>query len=347
LAALPASIGNLQLLADLNLTNCCFTTLPESFAQLTALKQLSLRWCEQLASLSEPLWQRLAALEQLDLSMCAGLPQPTPKPTWSPQKQVQHMLKLQLRQLAIAKLVNQQETMLATLERMSWLAVLLATATFIAYMQPPGGLKDYQVLVSNDTACASGSVIGSKNTCALLAFFILDGLSFGISVGCVMMIIVLSMPRLQSSNEQFEAGRFWLLLLATWVLLYLAVLTGFGAFIASGLTVFNVWGIVLVPLVPGMVLLLVGIAVIGKRFHDLNPGWPALLAAISVGSWNLRPVVGDPDVELGQTMFWKHCKTLLSTEPKQPTAWPVTVVGSPPDEWAQLLDRGSGSSGDH
>jgi hypothetical protein len=232
------------------------------------------------------------------------------------------VLALQRRQPAIIKLATQQDTMLTTLERMSWLAVLLATATFIAFMQPPGGLDNEQVLVSDSSACswhavpaANGTADDADRRCALLVFFIMDGLSFGFSMGCVMLIIVLSMPRLQYEDQKIEAGRFWLLLLATWVLLYLAVLTGFAAFIASGLAVMNAWRVVVGPVIPGMALLVVGFVAIVTRFHSLHPGAAAIRAALSPWSSRVYAKAEDADIEMGQSLFWKHCKKVL--EPKQ------------------------------
>jgi hypothetical protein len=203
--------------------------------------------------------------------------------------------------------VQQQDTMLTTLERMSWLAVLLATATFVAYMLPPGDFEKGQVLASDITVCTDwqppadlqGSAVDEafSRSCALLAFFVLDGLSFAFSLGCVMMIIVLSMPRIKYKKEYVEAGRFWILLLITWVL---PVLTGFGAFIASGLAVHNRWKVIAVPVLPGIVLLGFGIVVIVLRFHALNPGRKALKAALKaalcIGRDLRKREIVDPDI---------------------------------------------------
>lgn len=51
------------------------------------------------------------------------------------------------------------------------------------------------------------------------------------------MIVIVSMPRLPYEDDTYEAGRFWLLLLSAWLLLWLAVVTAFCAFLASGLAV--------------------------------------------------------------------------------------------------------------
>lgn len=45
------------------------------------------------------------------------------------------------------------------------------------------------------------------------------------------------MPRIQWNDALVEAGRFYLLLAATWAQMYLAVLAGFVAFVLSGIAV--------------------------------------------------------------------------------------------------------------
>jgi hypothetical protein len=356
LEALPESIGELAALTQLVLCRCYrLSVLPVSVGGLRALKELKLQHCSTLEELPDSCAQ-LKALTWLNLVGCSSLVQPLPDAKWSPQQKIAHVLTLQRRRPAILKLATQQETMLATLERMSWLAVLLATATFIAFMQPPGGLRDEQVLVTDRAACTwqpvPGDAAAPNRSCALLAFFILEGLSFGFSMGCIMMIIVLSMPRLQHDNIDLEAGRFWLLLLVTWVLLYCAVVTGFGAFIASGLAVYNRWGVVFLPVVPGMLLLVVGFAAIVTRFHSLHPGasavWAALLAMMKpCGSCVYAKVEdSDPDVDMGQSLFWKHCKRVLGKPPlpqqqqpqQQHTTGAAAGQSSGADETARLLD---------
>jgi hypothetical protein len=311
LAALPESVSQLAAHEQLNLSQCIqlgclpvncarpaalqlldlsgcrrLTDLPESLGKLKALNSLHLGGCRKLAALPQSM-KELTALTRLDLQRCSSLVQPLPDKEWAPQQQIAHILDRQDTP-AIIHLATQQETMLTTLERMSWLAVLLATATFIAFMQPPGGLDDdsKQVLVSNSTACAPISAMrahqAAVRACALSVFFVLDGMSFGFSIGCVMMIIVMSMPRRQYHDEKREAGRFWGLLLVTWVLLYATVLTGFGAFIASGLAVHNMASVVVGPVIPDMILLVTGIVAIVHRFRSLHPGWQAVWIAFFV-----------------------------------------------------------------
>jgi hypothetical protein len=179
----------------------------------------------------------------------------------------------------------------------------------------------------------------------MLLFFVFDGLSFGLSVGCLVLIVMLSMPRIQWQEEQAEAGRFYVLLLFTWLLLYLAVSFGFAAFIASGLSVHGQPWMVLGPVIPGMVLLLAGAFFFLHRFHTLNPGCAAVLAALPCRERQLAPV--ESDVELGQARFWREWPQYLSQLPQSTAnaaaaAQPAASVVA--GERAPLLGQQAGPS---
>jgi hypothetical protein len=176
-------------------------------------------------------------------------------------------------------------------------------------------------MVADSVACSWHSVpadaAASSRKCALFTFYVMNGLSFGFSMGCVMMIMVLSMLQLQYEDQQLEAGRVWLLLLISWVLLYCAMLTAFGAFIASGLAVYNRAGVVVGPVIPGMLLLAVGLIAIVTRFHGLHPGANAVWAAVLPWSSRVYAKAEDTDIEVGQSLFWKHCKKVLTAKQQQ------------------------------
>ncbi|WIA39077.1 hypothetical protein OEZ86_005221 [Tetradesmus obliquus] len=147
LALLPDEFGELQALQVLVLDNSGIlelpasfgelTELPETFGHLKALQSLEMK-CPALQELPQSM-KKLAALTKLDLQGCISLAQPLPDSKWPPKQQIEHVLSRQDIP-AVVQLATQQETMLTTLERMSWLVVLLATATFIGFMQPPGGV---------------------------------------------------------------------------------------------------------------------------------------------------------------------------------------------------------------
>jgi hypothetical protein len=232
--------------------------------------------------------------------------------------------------------------MLGTLERMSWLVVLLATATFIAYLQPPGGFESNQVLVGNSASCSDvqqeleAKGVTPYMQCAMLAFFVLDGLSFGLSMGCLTLIVVMSMPRIQWASERAQAGRFYIYLLCTWLLLYFAVLTGFAAFVASGLAVNRQVAAVVVPVVPGILLLAVGLLAFVLRFWSLFPGKDIIWEGRPNPFLNRALAPAESDVELGQARFWREWPVVFSRlEP--PTAQPAAAAAAAADEETAAL----------
>lgn len=192
-----------------------------------------------------------------------------------------------LRYSNIIKLATEQEVMIVSLERMSWLAVLLATATFIGFLQPPAGTtvsKEYTVTVpvGNDTQ-AVDKLTGRTETDlardlspAKRLFLVLDTWSFLLALSCLVIIVVLSMPRLKSDTDSKEAGRFWIMLVLAWGQLYLAVATGCGAFVASALCLYDDKSHIWPPTIIGSTILLMGCCFILQRFATLSPGITAV-----------------------------------------------------------------------
>lgn len=179
------------------------------------------------------------------------------------------------------------------------LVILLATATFVAFIQPPGGYnKANQVLTSSLTSCGLGQPAPGPDDggtfsglptayqeCALLLFFVFDSLSFSASLGCIMMIVVISMPRLPHENKVQEAGRFWWLLLLTWGLLYVAVASGYVSFVLSAVAMYGQAARMLTgPLAIGGALLALGLVLMMMRFKDISPGGESLLRGFFVVS---------------------------------------------------------------
>jgi len=145
-----------------------------------------------------------------------------------PSTKLAKMIRRLDRHKSVVKLTTGQRRMLETLERLSWIAVLLATATFIGFLQPPWGTVR-QGQEGKQVVDYAGMPFANR------AFFVLDTWSFLLSLACLVIIVILSMPRLRSTSDKREAGRFWLLLVLAWGLLYMAVIAGCGAFVATAL----------------------------------------------------------------------------------------------------------------
>jgi hypothetical protein len=151
---------------------------------------------------------------------------------------------------------------------------------------------------------------------------VVDAFAFGLSIGCLMMIVVVSMPRVATGDKYYEEGRFWLLLLVTWGLLLGAVTAGSMAFLMSGLSVLSAKWTVIGPLVPGMLLLLIGAyLMVSRLFWNLNPGpraintaWRRCFACCCCGP---EMEAAEPDIEIRQQMsrdFWEQAALLVRGE---------------------------------
>jgi hypothetical protein len=303
LKRIPRSISNSKLsgLKQLTIRKCPnFEALPDTLGHLEELELLDLSDCGKLHTLPATL-RSCRALKILTLKGCASLPQPLPDESTSAHKKISLVLPGLARYRAVVKLAHDQGAMLTTLERMSWLMVLLATVTFVAFIQPPGDFtdQDHQVLVGNFTYCVWNAPkrdsVSANDTgmteylerlderhCALFTFFVLDTLSFSLSLGCVLVIIGISMPRLHRDDQRYEAGRFWLVLVFTWLLMFLAVASGFAAFVASAFAMYSkTRQVLLVPVVVGGFLCFLGFIIMITRFATIFPGWDAIGLALS------------------------------------------------------------------
>lgn len=298
------------------------------------IKELDLSGCAKLEVLpaafaAHGIGRRLQTLT-LGPQLSRALPSAATRQDWSPQKKLSAILLRQQRRQAILKLATQAEPMLTTLERMSWLLIILATITLTAFLQP--GMKavtagnavemdsnecvdnagkqfhqeqevqkvkqnatvwfqDLSVVrqawyicrcYTNDSMLAaygystcrsywdnstlhsmqhalaeqqkSNSVTGAckqlviaSDECsfkelkvmrvALFAF--LTVLSFCVTLFCLMLIVVVSLPRLKCTDLAYEAGRLWLFLLIIWLLFVEAVQLAFLSFWAFAVVVYD------------------------------------------------------------------------------------------------------------
>lgn len=348
-------LERLTVLQRLCLADCVdLAAVPDSISRLTRLTELDPRGCTSLRALPEGLYSR-TGLQLLS----------------SPQLE-EVMQQAQARRRIITKLAAEQDTMLTTLERMSWLVLLLTTATFLAFIQPPGGYNNFNVLITGPQVCQpghnpkaavpgsvkyvlpglllrNGSVIDVKpeqeglvhpgQQCALFLFFFFDALSFCLSLGCVMMIVVLSMPRMQSADDEYEAGRFWLLLLCTWSLLYSAVAAGFAAFVCSAATVFQGWGVLTIPFSIGAALMVVGLGVMYFRFRDMFPSCAAVRKGLPFYRHKKRLV---RDVETADPVlsdrFWNQLEMAVMRGTR-PLSGPLSAAAAATEAAVNHLER--------
>lgn len=228
LERLPENLGNLASLEVLHVAGCSsLTLLPESACLLQNLVRFNnagsglmrdvrpgepgfvLCMVCRVLVLVTPLLYIMIALSMILRPWQTALVCKrafVPYHNWILRATIRDITAFQLRRQNVYKLAQQQAPMLSTLEHMSWLVMLFATATFIAFLQPPGGYADdKQVLVGNYSSCqpsgeATAGLLPSGRACALFWFFVFDALSFSLSIGCVVFIVVASMPGPSSST---------------------------------------------------------------------------------------------------------------------------------------------------
>lgn len=312
--------------------------------EATNLKELDLSCCTQLEVLpaafaAHGVGRRLKVL-QLPQQLRDVLPDAAHAAgrEWSPQKKLAAVLLRQQRRQAILKLATQPEPMLTTLERMSWLLIILATITLTAFLQP--GMEGIaagnaaKVDIANSMECfhhtseqflqkidknnlnttalfnslsvrlQSSVICGCRSavyppsldvvdaipptvrygdhypSCAELfsnftgvdedpqsnrvtaacnelftarseclnkegrmkrvaLFSLLTISSFCLTLLCLMLIVVVSLPRLRCTDLAYEAGRLWLFLLFIWLLFVESVQLAFFAFWTYAMAVYD------------------------------------------------------------------------------------------------------------
>jgi hypothetical protein len=276
LADLPASLP--PALQRLDLQNCSkLTGLPTSVGSLCSLHTIDLRGCKVLDTINS--LQHCSSLQQVEFNENDKLEQLVDKQLlWDCSKLQGDDLRDTLRQVAsqvssqkaMIALVARQDQLPTTLERLSWLAVLLATATFVGFLQPP--------FATTTTSSDGKPVVNTTMPPANRAFFLLDTTSFLMSLAALVVIVIASMPRIRGDNEQREAGRFWCLVFCAWGLLYIAILAGAGAFLASAFAVYGPadeeHGLYGLAAVAAVVLLLGGLSLLW-RLVRIFPGCAA------------------------------------------------------------------------
>uniref|UniRef100_A0A383V1J9 PGG domain-containing protein n=1 Tax=Tetradesmus obliquus TaxID=3088 RepID=A0A383V1J9_TETOB len=273
LEQLLESLAELTALRIIRLARCSsLSRLPAYMDRMKGLKKLDISFCHSLDALPRHM---PASLQLLDLSYCrhadklaeqlVDLAEQMPNAKvvlkgWGALGTQQHDQTLQflfgqsLRGLVpqlrtettVKRLLTDSETIISSLERLSWLAVLLAATTFTAAVAPPGGYNSGLLFlpysnagcrVSSSSSGSSGSsgissssvgaqdingsCIQAPDTCSdglacraqvsanrLRAFFVLDLLSFGFSMALVLFVVACSMSRKIGVQSARYAGLY-------------------------------------------------------------------------------------------------------------------------------------------
>ncbi|KAL4450116.1 hypothetical protein ABPG77_010785 [Micractinium sp. CCAP 211/92] len=222
LQGLPASIAELGSLLTLDLSGCtALEELPAPLGQLTGLKSLNLSGCAALASLPD-----LGACADMELSMSDRLPCGKEVDMKRIRVPLDHLPPLLQRQQP-EFLLDQAEALRQSMGSLSWIAVLLATASFIGFVTVPGGFLDRgqsQVALRNTAI----------NRSALRSYFIANILTFFLALSTTVFCASENMPHAVPPT----AGRAVFSIVASTVLLFMTLASGASTFLSGALAVY-------------------------------------------------------------------------------------------------------------
>jgi Domain of unknown function len=297
---LPDNIGQLTGLVELDLS-CCeqLKSLPNSIGQLTALTQLDLSRCKHLSSLPDSVGG-LAHLRSLALPaavMQRGLPacvlrlpaRCVVSQDGGGHSAVADLIMDERRRVVTQRLLGDRDARRQSLDSLSVVAVLLATAAFVAFSNAPGAFADGELFDahSDDPGSPirdSNMAVAVKRVGWIRVFFIADQLAFVLSMSVVLSVLVSAIPQIDDEDDAVNAGRAWLGLAGISIVLFLAVAAGFVAFFAAAIAVYPGGDLLLDVFVPAglAVFVLLGALVNWAiSVYRLFPGWPAAIAYLS------------------------------------------------------------------
>jgi hypothetical protein len=205
----------------------------------------------------------------------------------------------------IQKLLEDAALVRELLTRMSWLAILLATAAFTGAITPPGGWDNGRLFLpyagnanSLDTcAVLSDSVSGANASkpadtgkdarCpttiqfgSMRAYNSLILLTFGVSIALVLFLVAFSIPsaKVLQHNRDALAGHIYVQLVSATLVMAVTVACGLGAITAALVTVYpvdmvvsDVWA----PFAVSSAFLLIALFALGHAFSNMWPGCAA------------------------------------------------------------------------
>lgn len=217
LQALPESIGGLINLQTLSLQRCThLRALPESIGGLISLQVLNLDGCHQLRALPASIAQ-LPSLLALHVGECPL--QPLPLDALPPDLQRWRRARFVL---------GQEETLQRSMAAISWVAILLATATFVGFLTVPGGDTGDLVRVGED----GGG--GAVRQAALCAYFVSNFATFLLALSTTVFVVAQNLPWDSLLNADHV---FWTIVVSA-VLLGLTVLGGACTFLSGAFAVY-------------------------------------------------------------------------------------------------------------
>jgi hypothetical protein len=189
---LPESLAQLTAVSSMKLSHCSsLLRLPSFMGGMSSLRQLDLGFCGSLDSLPRTM---PAGMQSLDLSYCrhmetlavqlVDLRDQMPSVLVKLQgweallgaqcgsvplndKQMTRRLRIQA---IVVKLLTDKDAFMSSLERLSWLAVLLAATTFTGAIAPPGGYDNGMLFLPYSAADCSSAGNSSSSSSSSQAY---------------------------------------------------------------------------------------------------------------------------------------------------------------------------------
>jgi hypothetical protein len=244
-------IRNLTRLRVLKLNACSWiSALPETISELQELIVLDLSECKHLRSLPKSILQlpELCKLSARGSGFCKTYNfSTTNEQDGSNFTGTLGQFKPRIRKhITIFGYLNDVSAYRTVVQHMSLISVLLATAAFVAFSQPPSQPEGYGIL----------DMEPGFPTIWLRAFYIADQVTFVLSLAVVLLVQVSTLPFDVYKNECAQAARVWCSYVLLSLLLVSAVFSGIVAFFCAGVAVYPQEH-VLTDLLPMAVLCLV------------------------------------------------------------------------------------------
>lgn len=270
--SLPDAICSLTKLEALDLEECSsLESLPVAIGKLTSLKIPNLAGCRDLRSLPPSIWD-LPRDAAVSLRAC-----PLQDKWRLPKGQESYTMAAVLdayRRFKFQSLLGDRDARNQSLNQLSLVAVLLATAAFVAFSQHPGSAGQFE-----------GREDLQANIGWMRHFFKADQVAFYLSMVVVLLVMVSQMPQEVDADPNVDAGRVWSLFALLSVMLFSAVLCGMFAFLAGAVATYPhalLASDVLGPGVLAIPLVLLAALQWATCVFRLYPGWEAFSSYLKV-----------------------------------------------------------------
>lgn len=333
LQQLPASFGQLASLQVLVLRGCSMLEeVPESSSQPGRLQTLDVSGCPKLKRLPASLGnsgsllllnlQGCISLDQLpDLSSCEHLDLIPPKQgtqngakwfgwvgklfaRYGPRVPIDH-LPPALQEDQPEFVLDQAEALSSSMSAIAWIAILLATASYVGFISVPGDYEGSLVSVMPAAVPAPGPAAADDlsstdhKIAARRSYFISNLLTFFFSMATSIFCVVENMPKAHAPT----AGRVVFTMIFSSCLLFLSTIAGACTFLSGVFAVYPqaVFADIIFPTLVGLACIVFAFCYYGYRIRQVVVRWNRSSSRLG------NILVTSPDDCSG-----KHLKAILS-----------------------------------